>query len=193
MPVLKMSSALKLPNKGWRTRWPILAFLATEGPLNGSQLRTLIHERLRFFWNESFGQIYPTLQQLHREGLIGIKDQQRSKTVWFITKAGRQALKEWCRIPPKKEHIRWELLLRVMFGSVGNLDSLKQHLQEFLTQVNDELTTLESYLRVVTKLPATPEHQFIMLTLDCGMKTYQTWLEWGQRALTHLNKFSKEF
>jgi len=52
-----------------RSSFAILGFLAN-GPKSGYEIKRAITERTSFFWNESFGQIYPMLGQLEGLGLI---------------------------------------------------------------------------------------------------------------------------
>lgn len=162
--------------------------LATEGPLNGFQLRNLIRSRLRFFWDESFGQIYPTLRQLEAEGLIKKNVQSGRKTNWSIEPEGREAVREWMKSPPREEYIRWELLLRVMFGNVGDLKDLHRYVAEFRDRIKNEIEILQHYVIELAQLPVQVDpHLFIGSAIQCGLATYRAWVDWADRFLQQFN------
>ncbi len=52
-----------------KTRFVILGLL-NEEPLSGYDMKKIIDIRMSFFWQESYGQIYPELAKLREEGLI---------------------------------------------------------------------------------------------------------------------------
>lgn len=52
-----------------KTRFVILGLL-NEEPLSGYDIKKIIDIRMSFFWQESYGQIYPELAKLRKEGLI---------------------------------------------------------------------------------------------------------------------------
>ena len=59
-----------------KTRFAILGLLC-EGQLSGYDIKKLIDIRFKLFWNESFGQIYPELEKLEREGLVTRKSDEK--------------------------------------------------------------------------------------------------------------------
>lgn len=79
------------------TRQVILGILQW-GPRSGYEIKQLVDRSTRFFWAASYGQIYPELQRLERDGLIeGEADVEsaRRRRPWRLTDAGRAALIEW--------------------------------------------------------------------------------------------------
>ncbi len=52
-----------------KTQYALLGILS-QCEMNGYEIRKYIETTISFFWNESFGQIYPTLKRLEEEGLI---------------------------------------------------------------------------------------------------------------------------
>lgn len=73
-------------------RTAILTLLA-EKPMHGYDLIRELEERSGGAWRPSPGSVYPTLQMLEEEGLIGGEDQD-SKRVFTLTDAGRDELEE---------------------------------------------------------------------------------------------------
>jgi DNA-binding PadR family transcriptional regulator len=73
-------------------RTALLAMLA-ERPMHGYDLIRELESRSGGAWRPSPGSIYPTLQMLEEEGLIGGEDQD-GKRVFTLTDAGRKELEE---------------------------------------------------------------------------------------------------
>lgn len=71
-------------------RAAILALLAEE-PMHGYQIIQELAERTEGVWRPSPGSVYPTLQQLEDEELIGPAESTTGKRVYQLTDAGREA------------------------------------------------------------------------------------------------------
>jgi PadR family transcriptional regulator AphA len=98
----------------------ILGVLATIGPASGYEIHQFIRQSVSYFWNESFGQIYPQLKALTAAGSVApspqrTRDPRRRQRV-RITAAGRRALRSWLERPAAPEQVRVESLVKVFFG-----------------------------------------------------------------------------
>ncbi|WP_316669155.1 PadR family transcriptional regulator [uncultured Propionibacterium sp.] len=69
-------------------RAAVLALLSEE-PMHGYQIIREITERSAGVWRPSAGSVYPTLQMLADEGLVGVSEQD-GKKVYGLTEAGRK-------------------------------------------------------------------------------------------------------
>src|SRR5262245_28426929 len=77
---------------------PVILGLLARAPLSGYQIKAIVDRSTRFFWAASYGQIYPELRRLEREGLIVGRDSPngaRARRVYSLTDAGRRALVDW--------------------------------------------------------------------------------------------------
>ena len=99
----------------------ILGMLKLGAP-TGYDIKKAIDGSTRFFWTASFGQIYPELKRLEREGLVRSKQEPRGKvkrTVYELTPKGEEALRGWLTDPEDVIfEIRDESLLRLFFSDV---------------------------------------------------------------------------
>lgn len=103
-----------------RTPYVILGMLAM-GPGTGYEIRERIAGSTGYFWQESYGQIYPALQRLKREGRVRSRPEARGRRAserFEITARGRAALSAWLRRPPTPRPERNELLLKVFFANL---------------------------------------------------------------------------
>ena len=87
-------------------------------PKTGYALREQFRDTLGHFWSESFGQIYPALAELERQGLVDRRTHEGSRSATFgVTGAGIARLREHLAEPPQKSKPRNGLMLRLFFGS----------------------------------------------------------------------------
>jgi PadR family transcriptional regulator, regulatory protein AphA len=102
------------------TAYVILGMVSRE-PRSGYEIKALVDETTRFFWAASYGQIYPELKRLSAAGLVEGRDEprgERKRSVYAITPAGEEALREWLRLPPETFEMREEGLLKLFFAGV---------------------------------------------------------------------------
>lgn len=60
-----------------KSQYALLGML-TLGEMSGYDIKKLFDTSLRNFWGESFGQIYPILRRLVREGLATVQEESLS-------------------------------------------------------------------------------------------------------------------
>lgn len=115
------------------TRYVILGALEMEGPLSGYEIRTWISQSVGYFWTESFGQLYPELKRLAAEQLISpVVEKQvhaRARQRYEITAAGRQLLGSWVGQPARRQPVRAEFLLKLLFSRQSGLEVTRRHLE----------------------------------------------------------------
>ncbi len=74
---------------------PVILGLISLGPRSGYEIKATVDRSTRFFWAASYGQIYPELRRLERDGLIEGEDAPngaRPRRVYRLTQAGRDEL-----------------------------------------------------------------------------------------------------
>jgi DNA-binding PadR family transcriptional regulator len=103
----------------------ILGMLAAK-PRSGYEIKQLVDSSARFFWAASYGQIYPELKKLEKEGLIAGDDSStgaRQRTTFRLTAAGKRAARDWIGQPPEVLESRDEGLLKLFFA--GAIDQTR--------------------------------------------------------------------
>ncbi|MEI6580476.1 MAG: helix-turn-helix transcriptional regulator, partial [Eubacteriales bacterium] len=119
-----------------KTQFVILGLLS-EDNLSGYEIKKIIDIRFGFFWNESYGQIFPELKLLEKQQFIEIvkneSDSKRDKNTYSITQKGMNALKKWLCEPVEKENVRYEILLKMYFSGLVDRNVMNIHIKEFLS------------------------------------------------------------
>ena len=98
----------------------VLGLLALR-PRSGYEIKQTIDKTTRFFWNASYGQIYPELRRLAAAGLIegeAAPRGGRARTVYGLTDEGRRRLEDWLAAPEARIDIRDEGLLKLFFADL---------------------------------------------------------------------------
>ena len=173
-----------------RTPFVVLGLLGYE-PMSGYDLKATIENTVGHFWQESYGQLYPTLKQLHEDGLLAMAEEgegARPRKVYSLTPAGRAALFEWLAEPPQPTPIRNEMLLKVFLASLGDADDLRPHLEAARANARGTAAALRGVRAAVEAEEAT-EHQrrCWLLTIDLGLRGAEATLAWADEALAQLD------
>ncbi len=96
---------------------PVIPGLLSLGPRSGYEIKATVDRSTRFFWAAGYGQIYPELSRLEREGLLEGEDASngaRRRRVYRLADAGREAPAEWLVGRTVTIELRDESLLRLL-------------------------------------------------------------------------------
>jgi DNA-binding PadR family transcriptional regulator len=173
----------------------VLLGLLTVAPMSGYDLGQNIRASVGFFWNESYGQIYPNLKRLATNGLVASKaERQKGKPdrrIYSITKKGREHLAAWLAVPPQPEIPRNELLLKLFFGAQISTEILIGYVErmqngeriaiEKITQVGDEIAQNQQY----------PDAPYWKMAARFGQLKLEAHLRWAEETLAELRKIAK--
>ena len=178
-----------------RSRFALLGLLATK-PMSGYELKKTIGESIGFFWQEGFGQIYPTLRELLKEEWVEMtlvaQDGRPDKKVYTITPKGRASLSHWLHQPPVDYPMRIELLLKIFFGSFDTDGALDEHVENELLKAEGSLkvfTVIRENLRTCADPKAAT---YSDITLDYGIRLAEMNIAWCKATLTTLGELGKE-
>ena len=90
--------------------------------MSGYDVKKLVDSGLSHFWNENYGQIYPTLEKLSSEGLATKTAKptpgKRPRFVYSITSKGRRELSDWLAAPNSLPTVRNEMQLKFFLSGV---------------------------------------------------------------------------
>lgn len=171
-----------------RTRYSVLGCL-TVRPMSGYDIKRFMDGTLVHFWSESYGQIYPTLAKLEREGLVEGRQEPgargRDRTVYRITESGRRALSEWLREPAEPAVPRHEHALKLFFGAnvapevaVAHLERLRAEAREALARHREA----EEELRQRAERQPASHAPYWLAVLRGGIRYAEMVLEWCEEA-----------
>lgn len=169
----------------------VILGLLSHTPMTGYEIKKRLDTTMRFFWNASFGSIYPTLQNMEKDGKIqSTKSQEkgREKIIYEITESGRAYLKDWLQKPVVKDELRYETLLKLFFGSEIGATVTSQHIEAFEEKIKKDLPSLKASVEQLKALDFEEAHRYYMLTAMFGVKVYEAYLEWCKEVKDYLAK-----
>jgi DNA-binding PadR family transcriptional regulator len=162
----------------------ILGALRNE-PRSGYEIKRLVDNATRFFWAASYGQIYPELRRLRRDGLIEAVDESagtRRRTRYRLTPAGRAELVRWLQEPIAGYELRDEGLLKLFFADALGRDEAVALVRSFKAAREAILERLREIERTIA--PA----GFPGVVLAYGIEFHEWGLEWAARLERRLQR-----
>ena len=163
----------------------ILGLLSHED-LTGYDIKKRIDGAIGFFWKGSFGNIYPALGDMEKQGLVKKKNVSgtggREKIFYQITKKGKEYLNDWIREESVSNELRYETLLKIYFGGSADKKITLKNIEVFEEQVKQNLSLLYMYKENLEKLLDQEDHMYYYLTVTFGIDSYEAYLKWCSKA-----------
>ena len=165
--------------------------------MSGYDLGQTIGSSVGHFWNESYGQIYPSLKKLAAAGLVTAKtERQKGKPdrhIYSVTKKGRERLAQWLALEPQPEIPRNELLLKLFFGahvsaaiSIAHVERMAEKeraaLQEFERIERQEIDRNQQY----------PDAPYWKMAAHFGQMEVRAHLRWAEETLQELRRIERK-
>lgn len=149
------------------------------GARTGYDIKQTIEFTTRFFWNASYGQIYPELRRLERAGLVESEPDAtsgRKRTLYRLTPAGEQALVDWLTGPGDLFDMRDEALLKFFFADLLTPEQV-------LTNLRCRREAFERVLQLFREIDARPLEEgqdavYPKKALHYGIDLIQWMVDW---------------
>jgi PadR family transcriptional regulator AphA len=163
----------------------ILGFLSYQA-LSGYDLKKAFDRSVQHFWPANQSQIYRTLADLHKEGLVDLEVIERQERldmkIYHITPAGRQALHHWLAEPSHPTDYREPFLIQLYFGGEIPDGELVAVLRQKVHRIEEKLAVYDaSYQSYREKLNTHEDQRAFFLnvaTMEYGIANGLTLLEW---------------
>ena len=179
-----------------RSQYALLGLLR-RGPMSGYDLKRSIDCTIRHFWSESFGQIYPQLGRLVRDGHATVHEERgsgRRRKTYRITKSGRAALQRWLQAPTPPAQLRLEGLLKLFFADELDLRYAVRHLERGADDARRKLAAFEAIERDLLEScdAGSPRTLTSLLTLRYGQGLMRHDIDWAMASIAALDEKRRE-
>jgi PadR family transcriptional regulator, regulatory protein AphA len=180
-----------------KTRFAVLGLLSIR-PMSGYDLKQVIEASTRNFWNESYGQIYPVLRELTKDGLTTREEDRREggreRHVYTLTPQGQDELQKWLVEPVERQQVRNEMLLKLFFGAQVPLEVTIGHVERFRGRQERALRRYEEAEATMNarESPDDPNRQHWLITLNYGRHQAQAAIQWSEETLSTLRRLAPE-
>ena len=164
-------------------------------PASGYDLRKIFSSTSMKTYSDSPGAIYPALRRLERQGLIRGSIEEgaglRRRQVFRLTPKGLGELKRWIALPIERDDLTSGLkvvMLRFAFSerAIGPFASL-EILKSIEAALGPHLRDLGEKLEQIRPVAPTSGR----LALECGIRSYESLLQWTRDAITTYEKLQK--
>jgi PadR family transcriptional regulator, regulatory protein AphA len=175
-----------------RTRNAVLGVLSY-GPSTGYEIRKLLSDTTSHFWKESYGQIYPTLEELRTEGLIEMVEHEttgRETRRFAILPEGEAELRGWIRSPEVQlKPGRNELLLKLFFARSTDASYLIPQVEAYRRMVRELHEAYRGFTGDAQsdEIP-TDARVLIGTTIDFGIAAAEMQAQWCERTIAALRE-----
>ncbi len=175
-----------------QTQLAVLGALSIS-PMTGYALREAIKDTLGHFWSESFGQIYPALAELERQGLVERTEKGSRSSAFAVTPSGTERLRELLAEPPQPNKPRNGMMLRLFLGRHLGPDACRELILDSRARAAEQLAEMA---RAREELAASPDLEadlpYLLLTISAGEHSARAALAWADEALTTLTAMNQK-
>ena len=166
--------------------------LLSLGPMTGYEMRHTMEQSTASFWSESFGQIYPALKSMVKDGLVTVEEQTggvRAKKVYKITPLGERRLRRWLQVGAKPQAYRNELLLKIFFGDQAERGAIAAQVVAKREQLGEALQKYEAkVIWMETAFARHPAMPYWKMTARFGIAETKALIAWCDETLAELEK-----
>lgn len=130
----------------------ILGFLSY-GKMSGYDIKQAFSNSIGYFYDASFGAIYPALRKLEEEGYVTkqeiIQSGKPNKIVYSITEKGKEEFQRELQSPVMPPVLRSDMLVKIFFGNSRSPQEQEALLTECINTQRKRLQlTRENYLKL---------------------------------------------
>lgn len=117
-------------------------------PMSGYDIVKAFDYSMFFYWHATHTQIYKTLKKLEHEqkidGQLLEQDGNPSKTIFSITKTGKESLIKWLREESKNNSLKNRFIIKLALSAELKASEIIRHLEQYKMQLKNELCYLQS-------------------------------------------------
>ena len=171
------------------TAYVVLGMLR-HGPRSGYEIKQAVDRSTRFFWAASYGQIYPELRKLAKAGLVEGEERPqggRRRTVYTLTDAGRERLRDWLAEDPELLEIRDEALLKLFFADAASPGRAAEIVDARRRTHEEKIERLRQIEPAAAKLADSDPYPYFVLRYGIAFSEWVVeWCEDARRELEEL-------
>jgi DNA-binding PadR family transcriptional regulator len=157
------------------------------GPKSGYEIKKIINMSSSWFYNASYGSIYPILKKHESKGLVTseeVVDNGRYKRLYKLTDKGEKAFYNWMLGTPRLMTVKYEMAVKLMFFA-------KIEPQERIKQVEEHIEQLILFKQELEEIEPYADSEgdsYQRLILDWGENLYAFLIQWFSMLLEELKK-----
>ena len=166
----------------------ILGFLM-EKELSGYDLKQIMSESTSYFFDASFGSIYPVLKKLETKGYIHyheVIDGSKLKKLYSITNTGKEVFLEWLKKPINFSKTKQDHLVNIFFYKYLPKEIIETNLKMLITEVELLLNKLSKQKNDAEENHCVDQYTYMYATMIYGVDYYNFVINWCKDLLKNL-------
>jgi PadR family transcriptional regulator, regulatory protein AphA len=176
-------------------KYAILGFLSWK-QFTGYELKKVMVDSPVFYWSGNNNQIYTTLVQLHKDGLVTNEVQHQehlpSRKIYTVTDKGLESLKTWLISEPELPQARKSFLVQLAWSNQLSASDLNGLITKYENEVNLALRILNEQERRGANLnPARSSRETVVwrFIYKNFIRSYEAELAWIDELRNELSKY----
>lgn len=176
------------------TAYALLGLLSVQ-PFSTYELAKQVERSLGWFWPRTERKVYDEARKLVEHGLADATSEptgKRSRTVYSITAAGREALAIWMGRSSAPMKLESESLVRLFFADAGTIDDMRRTLVELAAETRTRAAELHDKLRAFDDpdYPFPERRHVNALNIQFQIVHHAAVAEWCGWALTQIESWA---
>jgi PadR family transcriptional regulator AphA len=161
-------------------------------PMPGYDLMKVFDDSMLFYWHATHTQIYNTLRELEKDGLVAGEVIQQtgvpSKRVFSITESGKKALMDWLTETPELPGFKHEFLIKLSFAAHLTDEELMNQLDSYAEKLMEKREALLGEKKQIFMAFSRSDREYDLweLTFRNGLMYYENELNWVALAKKRL-------
>ncbi|NMB56039.1 MAG: PadR family transcriptional regulator [Leptolinea sp.] len=174
-------------------QYTILGLLNAQ-PLSGYDLKKIIADSDLFYWSGNNNQIYHSLVNLHKQGLVSVETFQQEnlppRKLYSITPAGEMELRQWLLSDPVLPEIRDPFLIQLAWADQLHGDELDALLARYAEELEMQVRMLGQRRLNPWYRPARTKRETLLWSRieERLQERYQQELDWVNRLRNEILK-----
>lgn len=167
----------------------ILGFLIISD-MSGYDIKRFMEQSIAYFYDASFGSIYPMLKKLEETGMVTAVetvDGGKYRKEYSITDRGKEAFFAWLNQPITLNRARHDHLVRIFFYRWLPPARAKELISGFIETIGREIRELEHLKEKIHGGAGV----FELGTLDYGQQYYRFTLHWCEEFLGKIDQLDR--
>lgn len=161
--------------------------LLNQRDMSGYEIKEVFETQLKFFFDGTFGMIYPIFRKLEKDGLIQkkhvVQDLKPNKNIYSITELGKKEFMTYLNSKTVEETFKSDFLMRMYFGQDLDRDKVISFVEQEITRKKTNLSELtDNYERWTDN----GMNSFQEITFMYGIAYYKSEIEVLDKALEQL-------
>lgn len=169
----------------------LLAILSL-GPQTGYDIRKVLEAPEIFYWKESYGNIYPMLRKLERDGLVNKREswvKKKKRVVYELNTEGWKELDAWLSLPASLSRFRVEVLMKLRFGESAGIGKLMEQVRTYGETAEREVNEALALAEGIEGTGRVLQSDLRLITLKYFISMKKSNVEWSREALGILEKW----